>query len=182
MERTCGDVLFLLSQDGPLSDHVPAFAGITPAGQGRLAARRRSGILAAYPSPAVCLPGRLANPGNLSPQRQSAEAQPAKAELAQIGARASAQLAAVVLARRELGLLVVLGDAGCSGHRFLYLSATAGIHSRGRVILRSLASQLPAAVTGCRKKNLIRAGSGTACPAASAEPVPDRRSSPWSRS
>jgi hypothetical protein len=27
-----------------------------------------------------------------------------------------------VLTRRELGLLVVLGDAGCSGHRFLYLS------------------------------------------------------------
>ena len=33
MERTCGDVLFLRLQDGRPVDHVPAFAGITPAGQ-----------------------------------------------------------------------------------------------------------------------------------------------------
>ena len=71
---------------------------------------------------AVVLPGRLHDPRNLTAQCQSAEAQPAKAELAQVSARASAQLATIVLTRRELGLLVVLGDAGCSGHRFLYLS------------------------------------------------------------
>ena len=105
---------------------------------------------------AVRLPGRLRYPRNLSPQSQSAEAQPAKAELAQIGARASAQLAAVVLARRELGLLVVLGDAGCSGHCFLYLSlrslATPGFKPQGRVVLRSLASisRPPSPVAGSK--------------------------------
>jgi hypothetical protein len=45
-----------------------------------------------------------------------------------------------VLARRELGLLVVLGDAGCSGHRFLYLLAAPGFKPWAAVMLRSLAS------------------------------------------
>src|ERR1700675_3711797 len=54
------------------------------------------------------LPGRLRNPGNLPLEGQSAETQPAKAELTQVCARTSADLAAVVLARRELGLLCVL--------------------------------------------------------------------------
>ena len=85
----------------PCGDH--------PAGQDRIALHR------------TFLPGRLRDPRNLAPKGQSAEAQPAEAELAQVGARTSAQLAAVVLARRELGFFVVLGDAACSGHRFLYL-------------------------------------------------------------
>ena len=42
-------------------------------------------------------------------QGQSAETQAADAELAQVRARAPAQLATVVLARGELGLLVRLG-------------------------------------------------------------------------
>ena len=49
-------------------------------------------------------PGRLRNPGNLSPQRQAAETQAANAELAQIRARTSAHLAAVMLARGKLRL------------------------------------------------------------------------------
>jgi hypothetical protein len=55
-------------------------------------------------------PGRLGNPGDLAPQRQSAETQAADAELAQVSARTSAQLAAVVLPGRELGFLQRLGS------------------------------------------------------------------------
>jgi hypothetical protein len=54
------------------------------------------------------LPRRLRNPWNLSAQRQAAEAQAADAELAQKRARASAQVAAVVLARRKLGFLYLV--------------------------------------------------------------------------
>jgi len=80
MERTCGAVLFPPVRDGPNADHVPAVAGLTPAGQGRLR-----------------LPGRLHHPGDLSAQCQSAEAQSAHAKLAEVSAWTSAQLAAVVL-------------------------------------------------------------------------------------
>src|SRR5581483_2636968 len=45
-----------------------------------------------------CLPGRLGNAWNFSSQRETTEAQAADAELAQVGARPSADLAAVVLA------------------------------------------------------------------------------------
>src|SRR5215469_8536419 len=62
----------------------------------------------------TCLPGRLRNPGNLSPQRQPAETQTADAELPQVSARTPADLAAVVLARRELGLACVLHSFCCS--------------------------------------------------------------------
>src|SRR5215472_2981518 len=62
----------------------------------------------------TCLPGRLRNPGNLSPQRQSAETQTADAELPQVSARTPADLAAVVLARREFGLARVLHSFCCS--------------------------------------------------------------------
>jgi len=178
VERTCGDVLFLLSQDGPLCGPRASLCGDHPRGSGSTC-----GVSA------VCLPGRLANPRNLSPQCQAAEAQPAKAELAQIGARASAQLAAVVLARRELGLLIVLGDAGCSGHCFLYLSLRSLCHPRLHTwgLLRSLAAfacnHLPATVAGGRKKKLnSRPVNGTASRATSAEPARVRRSAPWSQS
>jgi hypothetical protein len=50
------------------------------------------------------LPGRLRNPGDFSAQGQTAETQAAKTELAQIGAWASAQFAAIMPTRRELGL------------------------------------------------------------------------------
>jgi hypothetical protein len=55
------------------------------------------------------LPGRLQHAWNFATQRQSAEAQAADAELAQVRARAPAQLATIVLARGELRLLVRLG-------------------------------------------------------------------------
>jgi hypothetical protein len=60
------------------------------------------------------LPRRLRNPWNFALQRELAEAQAANAELAQKCARPSAQLAAVVLARGELGLLRVLNSFCCS--------------------------------------------------------------------
>src|SRR5262249_49436317 len=75
------------------------------------------------------LPGRLRYPGNLSPKRQPAEAQPADAELAQESARTPTQPAAVALTDRldvtltvhvpELrGLLVPcrLGHPRCGCH------------------------------------------------------------------
>src|SRR5271155_4152732 len=56
------------------------------------------------------LPRRLRNPRNLPAQRQLPEAQPAQAELAQIRARTSAHLAAVMSARGKLRLLLALGS------------------------------------------------------------------------
>src|ERR1700731_3833215 len=50
------------------------------------------------------LPRRLRNSGNFATQGQAPETQAAQAELAQISARTSANLAAVVLARRKLRL------------------------------------------------------------------------------
>src|ERR1700726_2157674 len=58
----------------------------------------------AQPAPLPLLPRRFRNSGNLSPQRQAPETQAAQAELAQISARTSANLAAVVLARGKLWL------------------------------------------------------------------------------
>src|SRR5271166_4446403 len=71
-------------------------------------------------SPRGKLPRRLRNAGNFPLERQAAEAQTAEAELAQIGPRTSANVAAVVRARGELGFLVRLGDLACCSHRFLY--------------------------------------------------------------
>src|SRR5689334_11088249 len=48
------------------------------------------------------LPRRLRNSRNLSAQRQAAETQPADPKLAQVRARASAQLTAIVPARGKL--------------------------------------------------------------------------------
>src|SRR5438445_6846892 len=62
------------------------------------------------------LPRRLGNTRDLPTQRQTAEAEPADAELAQIAARASADLAAVVLACGELWFSCVLNSFCCSGH------------------------------------------------------------------
>jgi len=62
------------------------------------------------------LPGWLRNPWNLATQRQLPEAQAANAELPDVGPRTSADLAAVVLARREFGLLRVLYSFCCSCH------------------------------------------------------------------
>ena len=53
------------------------------------------------------LPGRLDDAWNLTLQRESAEAETADAELAKERTRASAELAAVVLAALELGLTSV---------------------------------------------------------------------------
>src|SRR6185437_12752661 len=51
--------------------------------------------------PTALLPGRLCDTGNLPAQRQTAEAQAADSELAQICARTPAELAAVMPARRK---------------------------------------------------------------------------------
>src|SRR5690348_8904922 len=59
-------------------------------------------------------PGRFRNAGNLPAQRQPPETQTANAEFAQVGTRASAQLAAVVLARRKLWFLVYVLNVLCS--------------------------------------------------------------------
>jgi hypothetical protein len=64
--------------------------------------------------PTTFLPGRLRNPWNFPAQRELAEAQAANAELAQKGARTSAQLAAVMLARGKLGLSCVFNSFCCS--------------------------------------------------------------------
>src|SRR6476469_9293124 len=52
------------------------------------------------------LPRRLGDAGDLTPERQAAEAQTANAELAQIAARASADAAAIVLPAGKLRFLV----------------------------------------------------------------------------
>src|ERR1700733_214931 len=75
---------------------------------------------------AVHLPRRLRNSRNLAPQCQSPEAQSADAELAEIGPRTPANLAAIVLARRKLrkfpvarfslALRAILDSFCCSCH------------------------------------------------------------------
>src|SRR3954469_3388181 len=81
------------------------------------------------------LPGRLRDAGDLALEREPAEAQAADAELAQVRARASAELAAIVAAARELGFLslgarrrvhaldlCVLDHLCCGCHCFLFFS------------------------------------------------------------
>jgi hypothetical protein len=58
-------------------------------------------------------PRRLRNAWDLAAQGQAAETQAADAKLAQIGARTSADFAAVVLARRELRLSCVFNSFCC---------------------------------------------------------------------
>jgi hypothetical protein len=62
----------------------------------------------------VFLPARLHDAGDLALERQATETQTAYAELAQVTARPSAELAPVVLARAELRLPRVLYSF-CSG-------------------------------------------------------------------
>jgi len=59
------------------------------------------------------LPGRLRNAWNFTTQRQTAETQATYPELAEISARASADLAAVVFARRKFRLACVLYSLCC---------------------------------------------------------------------
>jgi hypothetical protein len=67
----------------------------------------------------LALPGRLHDPGNLTLERQAAEAQTAQAEFPQESARPSADGATVPVLGRELGFFVRLGDFRCSCHLFL---------------------------------------------------------------
>ena len=69
----------------------------------------------------AALPGRFGNAGDLALERQTAEAEAAQAELAQEGARPSADAATVAVLGRELGFLVCLGNLCCCGHIPQYL-------------------------------------------------------------
>src|ERR1700730_5050094 len=142
-----------------------AVANLQPAEKSRDDVRRGAGP---RPRFSICLPGRLRNPGNFSAQRQATETQAADTELAQISAWASAQVAAVVLARRKLGLPCILHSFCCSG-QFIFSSYVV----TGRA--GYLAGVLPA-YSG--RQDATR---GTACLDASAGLVPDRRFAPWSR-
>src|ERR1051326_525549 len=62
------------------------------------------------------LPRRFRNARNFSTQGQPAETKAANTKLAKISARTSADLAAVMLARRKLGLLCVFNSFCCSSH------------------------------------------------------------------
>jgi hypothetical protein len=59
------------------------------------------------------LPAGLNHSGNFSPQRQLAEAQAAKAELAQVRTGPAADLAAIVLAAGKLRLAGVFNSFSC---------------------------------------------------------------------
>ena len=64
----------------------------------------------------LLLPRRLGYPRHFTLQRQAAEAQAAKPELAQIRARPAADAATVTVLGGELGFLVRLGDLCCCCH------------------------------------------------------------------
>src|SRR5829696_2468907 len=64
----------------------------------------------------AALPAALRHAGDVAFQRQLAEAQAAQRELAQIGARAAAALAAVAQPDLELRRLDFFGDLGGRGH------------------------------------------------------------------
>src|SRR5262249_17521125 len=107
----------------------------------------------AAPAPQSCLPGRLRDAWNFSPQREAPEAQAADAKLAQVSPRTSADLAAVVLTRGELRFSRVL-DAFCCSCQ----------------------------IVPSRNRNLKLLTPGTACPCAAAATAPDRQSLRWSQS
>ena len=81
------------------------------------------------------LPGSLRHAGQLAFVGQLAQADAAQAELAVVGTRASAAVAAVVLARGILRLALCLGD-----HRFLSHAFPSFLCLRGR--LRPLGANL----------------------------------------
>src|ERR1700733_11331768 len=116
------------------------------------------------------LPGRFRDPRNLPAQRQPAEAQAAQSKLAQVSARTSAQLAAVVPARGKLGGLLFLVarqlkllldlcvfNSFCCSHAFLKMNY------------------------GCKPANWSLTASGTACPDASTACAPGCHLPRWSR-
>src|SRR5262245_36211890 len=65
---------------------------------------------------ASSLPARLHHSGDIALVRGLAQAQPAEAELAVVGARPPAPAAAVIAPRLVLGLAGLLDDLRCLGH------------------------------------------------------------------
>src|SRR5690348_7175433 len=63
------------------------------------------------------LPACLSDAGDHARERQLPEADPAQSELPQVGTRAAAALAAVMLPHRELRLPLALLDHGLTSHR-----------------------------------------------------------------
>jgi hypothetical protein len=121
------------------------------------------------------LPGRLGNAGNFSPQCQTAEAKPAKPELAEIGPRPSANLAAVVPTRGKLGFW--LSFAARQLKLLLDLRVLDSFCCRCQLSSCNYSSILvhsENALTGNLRP-------GTAFPDASAASAPDRLTLPWSR-
>src|SRR5262249_31831911 len=84
----------------------------------RLALRMRVSI-SAIGSLRMALPARLHDARHLALERQFAKAEPAHLELPEIPARAAAQLAAVIGARRELRLTLGLHDERSLRHTLL---------------------------------------------------------------
>ncbi len=76
------------------------------------------------------LPAGLYDAWDFTLERQTTEAQPADAELAEECAGATAELAAVVLAALELGLLCVL-DCFCSSRHIYLLRSLLGYARNG---------------------------------------------------
>src|ERR1700760_4266362 len=85
---------------------------------------RAATLKVAEPVNARALPTRFHNARNLALERQTAEAQTADAELAQVCARTAAQLAPVVLTGLELRLAGVF-DALCSSSHISFLPSKA---------------------------------------------------------
>ena len=158
VERTCGDVLFLLSQDGPPCGPRASLCGDPPAGQGRPLASATGGpSFGPYPSRS-----RLPTRTTYKPQ----ESLPA------VPGRGSTACKGRTCADRRAGVRTAC--SGCAGATRTWASycpwrcwmfwpsfplSLCGprIHSWGRVLLRSLAihSLPPSPVAG--SKNLIRA-------------------------
>src|SRR5208283_5516828 len=63
-------------------------------------------------------PARLDHAGNLAPEGEETEANSAELELAVIATRATAHLAAVAVARRELGSAIEFRELRSTGHGF----------------------------------------------------------------
>src|SRR6185437_15802503 len=85
----------------------------------------------------MALPARLDHTGHLALERELAEADPARLELAQVAARAATDLAAGVGARLELGGALLLHDERSLGHlRFPERHAQVG-EERLRFLVRS---------------------------------------------
>src|SRR3954451_8027168 len=88
---------------------------------------------------ALYLPARLLDAGDQALMRDLAEADPAQAELAEVRARATAALAAVVVAGRVLGRARLLYTLGSLGHSLLSLRRCRLIEGSGVLALVSWA-------------------------------------------